>query len=57
MDLIKNLKCIIYLVKCSKYLYFAKKLICFMTIMVSAAMLLSLACDKEETVKKLKGMI
>lgn len=56
MDLIKNIKCIICLVKCSKYLYFAKKLICFMTIVIGAVMLLSFAGDKD-TVKKLKGLM
>lgn len=46
-----------YLVKCSKYLYFAKKLICFMTILISAAALLSLAGDGKATIGKLKGMM
>ena len=57
MDLVRNIKCIICLVKCSKYLYFAKKLICFFTIMIAALMLAGLAADKEETVKKLKGLL
>lgn len=57
MDIIKNLRCIAYLVKCSKYLYFAKKLICFMTILISAAALLSLAGDSKDTIGRLKGMM
>lgn len=46
-----------YLVKCSKYLYFAKKLVCFMTILISAAVLLSLAGDGRETIGRLKGIL
>ncbi|MBR3817176.1 MAG: hypothetical protein IKJ27_10690 [Clostridia bacterium] len=57
MDIIKNLRCIMYLVKCSKYLYFAKKLVCFMTILISAAVLLSLAGDGRETIGRLKGIL
>lgn len=57
MNILKDLRCIMYLVKCSKYLYFAKKAICFVTILISAAVLVSLAQDSKMTVEKLRGMM
>lgn len=57
MKTLKNFKCILYLIKCSKYLYFAKKIICFMTILISAAALVTLAQDSKGTVGKLRGMM
>ena len=46
-----------YLLKCGKYLYFAKKAICFVTILISAAVLVSIAQDGKGTVGKLRGMM
>ncbi len=57
MNILKDLKCILCLVKCSKYLYFAKKIICFVTIVISAAVLVSLAQDGKVTVEKLRSMM
>ncbi|MBQ8503440.1 MAG: hypothetical protein IJ491_04080 [Clostridia bacterium] len=58
MNFLKEIKCIMCLVKCSKYLYFAKKALCFVTILISAAMLLGLACgDGKDMAKKLRGMM
>lgn len=57
MNILKEIRCIMCLVKCSKYLYFAKKALCFVTIMISAAMLVSLVQESKETVGKLRGMM
>ena len=57
MNILKELRCIMYLVKCSKYLYYAKKAICLVTIMISAVVLVSLAQDGKVTVGRLKGMM
>ena len=57
MNTLKSLRCIMCLVRCSKYLYFAKKLICFMTILISAAVLVSLAQDSKVTVGRFRGMM
>ena len=57
MNILKELRCIMYLVKCSKYLYFAKKALCFVTILISAVILLTLAQDGKATVGRLRGMM
>lgn len=57
MNILKELRCIMYLVKCSKYLYFAKKAICFVTILISAVVLVTLAQDSKATVGRLRGMM
>lgn len=58
MNLLKEIKCIMCLIKCSKYLYFAKKVLCFVTILISASMLLGLAYgDKNEVAKRIRGMM
>ncbi|MDD6011653.1 MAG: hypothetical protein PUC33_02280 [Oscillospiraceae bacterium] len=44
MNFLKTLKCLLCLAKCSKYLYFAKKILCFSAVgivAVSAAYALS----------------
>lgn len=55
MNFMKEIKCIMCLIKCSKYLYYAKKVLCFVTILISAAMLLGIATG--DTKKMLKGMM
>lgn len=57
MDIIKSVKCIICLAKCSKYLYFAKKMLCIVTVLVSASMLLGLLCGRKGAVERLKGIM
>lgn len=57
MNIFKELRCIMYLVKCSKYLYYAKKAICFVTILISASVLVALAQDSKATVGRLRGMM
>lgn len=58
MNLMNDIKCIMCLVKCSKYLYFAKKVLCFITILIAAAMLLKFAAsDARELTKKFGGMM
>ena len=57
MNMLKELRCIMYLLKFSKYLYFAKKAICIVTILISASVLISAAKDSRITVGKLRGMM
>ncbi len=57
MDAIKSLKCIICLVKCSKYLYFAKKLICIMTMLISAVMLIGIIRQGKGIPGLVKGLM
>ena len=57
MNMLKELRCIMYLLRCSKYLYFAKKALCIVTVMISAAVLISAAQDGKITLRKLRGLI
>ena len=57
MNMLKELRCIMYLLKFSKYLYFAKKAICIVTILISASVLISAAQDSKSTIGKLRGMM
>lgn len=41
MNLFKSIKCIICLVKCSKYLYFLKKALCCATLVFTAITVIS----------------
>lgn len=42
MDMIKSIRCIFCLLKCSKYLYFAKKMLCIVTVLMSAVITVKL---------------
>ena len=42
MDMIKSIRCILCLLKCSKYLYFAKKMLCIVTVLLSAVITVKL---------------
>lgn len=55
MSLFKCVHCIICLVKCSKYLYFIKKALCFATLAFTAITALScfMGKDKKKEYKKL----
>ena len=57
MNILKSIRCIMCLVRCSKYLYFAKKAICFVTILISAVVLVTLAQDSRVAVGKFRGMM
>ncbi len=58
MNLVREIKCIMCLIKCSKYLYFAKKILCFLTIVIASVTLVTIAgADSGDMAKKLKGMM
>ncbi len=47
MDLFKTVKCIFCLVKCSKYLYYIKKAVCFVSVgLIAVAALCTLKNNK-----------
>ncbi|MCM1365332.1 MAG: hypothetical protein NC215_10175 [Ruminococcus sp.] len=55
MNIFKSLHCIICLIKCSKYLYYIKKLLCCVTLAVSAVTVIGcfLGNDKKSECKKI----
>ena len=57
MKFMKELKWIYCLFRCSKYLYFAKKILCAVTIAVMAVTALSLFGSNKNLKKALKGMM
>ena len=54
MDLFRTLKCILCLVKCSKYLYYIKKFICFMSIALVGVSVLSALKNNKSILRKLR---
>lgn len=52
MDIMKSIHCIIGLVKCSKCLYFIKKALCAVTILVATSTALCLYAQKNTKLKK-----
>ena len=57
MKFSKELKWIYCLFKCSKYLYFAKKILCGVTIAVMAVTAVTLLGSNKNMKKALSGMI
>ena len=57
MKFAKELKWIYCLFKCSKYLYFAKKIICVITVAVMAVAALTLMSDNKSLKKSIRGMM
>lgn len=55
MNLLKTIKCICVLVKCSKYLYYAKKLLCITVIILTGAFAFGFCIDSKSIMKSLKG--
>ena len=56
MDLFRTLKCIICLVKCSKYLYYIKKTLCIVSIILTAFALIFGAKNSRCILRKLGVM-
>lgn len=52
MDLFKTVKCIFCLMKCSKYLYYIKKAVCFASIGLAAVTAICLLKDKKTMLRK-----
>lgn len=58
MSIFKMLKCIFCLVKCSKYIYFIKKIICVFVVFMSLVCALILYSGENKKLKKLlKGIV
>ncbi len=57
MSLGSALKCLFCLIKCSKYLYFIKKAVCFIFIAIVFITGVSLLSGNGKIVKKLKEMM
>ena len=58
MSIFKMLKCIFCLVKCSKYIYFVKKIICVFVVFMSLVCALVLYSGENKKLKKLlKGIV
>ncbi|MBQ9912678.1 MAG: hypothetical protein IJO73_00460 [Clostridia bacterium] len=57
MSLGYALKCLFCLIKCSKYLYFIKKAVCFTFVAIALITGITLLCSNGCTIKKLKEMI
>lgn len=57
MNILSALKCLLCLIKCSKYLYYIKKVICFAFLAVAVVAGLSLLSGESNAVKKIKEMI
>lgn len=56
MDIFKTIKCIFCLAKCSKILYYIKKLLCIAGIGVAIVFTLCALKDDKKLMKKLKVM-
>ncbi len=56
MNILKTVKCICILIKCSKYLYFIKKAICLSALFISGVFILALAGKSKEIMSSLKVM-
>ncbi|MBR6568567.1 MAG: hypothetical protein IKK60_07945 [Clostridia bacterium] len=57
MNMLSALKCLLCLIKCSKYLYYIKKAVCFAFIVLALVTGFSLLSGESRTLKKLKEMI
>lgn len=50
------LKCLYYVGKCSKYLYYAKKVLCVLFVIMTAGLGISLLIGRKSSCKALKGI-
>lgn len=57
MNIIRFAKCICCLIKCSKYLYFIKKIICVSVAVLTGAFIIGLFFDGNKVKKILKGKV
>ncbi len=54
MNIIKTVKCICILIKCSKYLYFIKKAVCLSALFISGVFIFALAAKSKEIMPALR---
>lgn len=57
MNFLSSVKCICCLIKCSKYVYYIKKLICCAVIILAAVTGICFLSSNKCTLKKLKEML
>lgn len=57
MNILSALKCLLCLIKCSKYLYYIKKAVCFTFIVIALVAGFSLLSGESGMIKKLKEMM
>lgn len=57
MDIIRSIRCILCLLKCNKYLYFAKKMLCFITLLITAVFTVSMLKSGKAKCGFLKGLM
>ena len=58
MNLVREIKCIMCLIKCSKYLYYAKKVLCIATVLMTVAAVAGVFMGgKLEMSKKIREMM
>lgn len=53
MNVLKLIKCLLCLVKCSKYLYFIKKIICICAVILTGVFLLGMIPFDKKLLKKI----
>ena len=57
MNILSALKCLLCLIKCSKYLYYIKKAVCLTFIVIALVAGFSLLSGESGMIKKLKEMM
>ncbi len=57
MNILSALKCLLCLIKCSKYLYFIKKAVCITALIIALTAGFSLLSGENGMIKKLKEMM
>lgn len=57
MRMLSYVKCLYCLIKCSKYLYYVKKIICLITVIVALTAGLYLFSGKNSLIKSFKEML
>ena len=57
MNILSAVKCLLCLIKCSKYLYFIKKAVCITALIIALIAGVSVLSGDKNMIKKLKEMI
>ncbi len=57
MNILSALKCLLCLIKCSKYLYFIKKAVCIAALIIAITAGVSIISGDKAMIKKLKEMM
>lgn len=57
MNILSAVKCLLCLIKCSKYLYFIKKAVCITALIIALIAGVSILSGDKNMIKKLKEMM